>query len=390
VAVEVALATALLVGATLLIRTLGRLEEVDPGFGTEGVVLAPLSIGGEDGSPYATGEARRTFFEQLEERLQDMPGVSTVGLAVVPPLSFSPNGQFARDDQPIVRGSGPSAHYRLVGGDYFRALGIPLLRGRTFTNLDGPGTPHVAVINASMARLFGTVDPIGRSINMSNMDGHPEWATIVGIVGDIRHYGAGRPPVPEAYFSYRQRPRRTFSMSVVARLPEDETGVAGFRSRLQEAVRQIDAGIPIEVELLATRTARNLAPARFRAWILGGFAAVALLLAAIGVSGTAAYAVERRTREIGIRMALGADHRAVQRHVIADGLAPVGAGLVIGLLAALPAARLVRSLLYDVTPADPVAFTTAALALGGTALAATWWPARRATRVDPVATMRGE
>jgi len=388
VGAEVAFAFVLLFGAGLLVRSYTLLERVDPGFRTEGVLLTRLSIGFLPSSPYETPEARRAFFERLEEAARAIPGMRRVALSALMPLGFSPNGQL------FVEGrteAAPSVHFRLVGGDYFDVLEIPIRRGRAFVREDGAAAAKVAVINEALERLvFPSGDALGQRIAMPGMDGNPIVATIVGVAADVRHRGPSQPAVPEAYFSYRQRPQRTYSMTMITEsdLPEGDA-IALIRDR----VRTIDPLVPAEFDSLEARLAAVLEPAQFRARLLGVLAAAALGLSLVGIAGVVSYGVTRRRREIGIRAALGATPAAIARLVVRTGLAPVVAGACVGLAAAIGLSRLLDAflsqVLFGVEARDPgtLAGVAAALVLAG--LAATWWPARDAARVDPARTLRG-
>jgi putative ABC transport system permease protein len=222
---------------------------------------------------------------------------------------------------------------------------------------------------------------------MRNMDGLEQYATLVGVVADVRHRGLTQPPIPEVFFPYGQRPMRTFGMALVA---STSIASASVISGLRNAVREADPGMSSAFALLSDRVDLLVAPARFRTRLLAAFAAVALLLAAVGLFAVVSYAVARRTREIGIRMALGADARSVQRLVIARGMAPVIIGTLVGAWIALSLGGFVSGLVYEITPRDPVAFAVALTALPLVALVATWLPARRATRVDPTTEFRAE
>ena len=311
-----------------------------------------------------------------------------VGVTSSLPFAFSPNARLEEEGEPLSDSTlGLSTHYRVIGGDYFQALQIPLKAGRMFDVRDRQGAPHVAIVNETVVqRLWGGGEAVGRRVRMRNIDGLEQYATVVGVVADVRHRGLTQPPIPEVFFPYAQRPMRTFGMALVA-----STGIAPTSaiSALRGAVREADPGISSAFGL-ADRVDLLVAPARFRTRLLAAFAAVALLLAAVGLFAVVSYAVARRTREIGIRMALGADARSVQRLVIARGMTPVIIGTLIGAWIALSLGRFVSGLVYEITPRDPIAFGVALIALPLVALVATWLPARRATRVDPTTALRAE
>jgi len=390
IAAEVAVAFVLLAGAGLLLRSAWLLEEVDPGFQTRNVSLLGFTMGGLPGSRYDDAAWRSRFFSGLLERTRSLPGALKVGLVSDPPLSgSSSNGTLELEP---VAGEAPgetrTAHYRLTGGDYFAALGIPVLRGRPFSDQDRADAPRVAVINESMARELGGIDKaLGRRVRIPGMDGVMEMAAVVGVVGDVRHRGIAREPVSEIYFPFVQRPLRTWQMSLVVK---GDAAPQALERPLKEAARALDPGLPVEAGTMDGLLAADLAQARFRSRLLAGFAVTALLLAAVGIFGVVAYAVRRRHREVGIRMALGADRRAVRALVMREGMAPAGLGLVVGIAAALALTRLLASLVYAVNVTDPATFLTVALVLGLSALLSTYVPSQWATRVDPVEALRAE
>jgi putative ABC transport system permease protein len=390
IAAEVAVAFVLLAGAGLLLRSAWLLEEVDPGFQPRGVPVLGFTMGGLPGSRYDDAGWRTRFFSNLLERARSLPGVRRAGLVTEPPLSgSSSNGTLelepAAGESP---GETRTAHYRLAGGDYFAVLGIPVLRGRPFSDQDRADNPKVAVINASMARELGGIDrSLGRRVRIPGMDGVMEMATIVGVVGDVRHRGIAREPVPEIYFPFVQRPLRTWQMSLVVK---GDAAPEALEKPLKEAARALDPGLPVAAGTLEGLLAADLAQSRFRSRLLAGFAVTALLLAAVGIFGVVAYAVRRRQREVGIRMALGAGRGAVRSLMVREGMVPVVLGMAAGLAAALALTRLLASLVYTVNVTDPATFLTVALVLGLSALLSTWLPAEWATRVDPVEALRAE
>ena len=388
-AVEVAIACVLLVGAGVLLRSLSRLQVVDPGFKSDNVLVSMFSLGAAPGSPYTDAVRRAQFLDALIDRSDAVPGVDRVGVTSSLPFAFSPNARLEEEGEALTDSTlGFSTHYRVIGGDYFQALQIPLRAGRLFDARDRRGAPHVAIVNETLVqRLWGGGGAVGRRVRMRNMDGLELYATVVGVVADVRHRGLTQPPIPEVFFPYAQRPMRTFSMALVA---STSIAPAPVISGLRGAAREADPGISSSFALLSERVDLLVAPARFRTRLLAAFAAVALLLAAVGLFAVVSYAVARRTREIGIRMALGADARSVQRLVIARGMRPVIIGTLIGAWIALSLGRFVSGLVYEITPRDPVAFGVALIALPLVALVATWLPARRATRVDPTTALRAE
>jgi putative ABC transport system permease protein len=299
------------------------------------------------------------------------------------PPGFSPNGLFVVEG----RGGDPDgAHYRLVGGDYFATMGIAVRRGRVFTADDDESRPTVAVVNETLARLiFPGDDPIGHAISMPGMDGATGTATIVGIVEDVRHRGPAAAPVPETYFSYRQRPRRTFAMTLIV---DATTGDEATAAMIRERTRAIDPLVPPELTSMAALLAPFVEPSAFRARLLGVVSAIALVLALGGIAGVVAHAAARRRHEMGIRAALGAQPASLLRLVIGAAMRPVLIGAAAGAAGAFAAARLLNAFLFDVSPRDPGAMIFAVMAVLGAGLIASWWPARRSSQVDPASVLR--
>jgi putative ABC transport system permease protein len=379
---EVALALCLLVGAGLLLRSFTRLTAVDPGFRSEQVLsvrLAPPT------ARYADGDALRGFYGELLPRLESVPGVASVAAVSVLPLSGSGAiyGFSIVGREPPPEGQVQDMYARVVTPGYFSTLGIPLLRGRAFTATDREDSPPVMLINEAAAeRFFRGADPVGERISLG---GDVAWET-VGVVGAVHQEALAVAPAPELYRVHAQAPGR--QMNVVMRTERDPAALFGA---VRTEVQRLDPALPMERfqtgdELVAAALARP----RFYASLLGLFAASALVLAAVGISGLIAYAVGRRRREIGIRMALGADATRVVGGVMRGALALAGAGLIAGALLALAGTRLLSGLLYGVGTLDPVAFAAAAAALLAVAAAAAWLPARRAARVDPMLSIRAD
>jgi putative ABC transport system permease protein len=383
VGIEAGLAVVLLFGAGLLARTYHNLDRVDLGFRAQGVMTASASLGFLPASPYANPLARRDYFAALDAAARTLPGVTSVGLTAIPPLGFSPNGQFEVQGSRITSGM----HYRLVGGDYFRTLDIPVRRGRAFTRDDDAAHPLVAVVNEALARtVFKGADPIGQLIRMPGMDGGDEaFSTIVGVVGDLHDRGPERPPDPEAYFVYLQRPQRTWVMTLVVTATTPAAVVVG---QLRDRARAIDASVPLAFGSLEDRLARVLEPTQFRASLLGTLGLVALALAAIGLVGVAAYGAARRRAEIGLRMALGATPGAIQWLFLRTGVGPIAIGGGGGILAALFLSRTLAQFLFGVDPHDGTTLGAACGVLIVCGFLANWWPARRASRVDPMRVLR--
>jgi len=386
IAAEVALALVLLVGCGLLIRSFVSVLAVEPGFRTENVLTATIS---PPATRYPDGVSRVPLYETIAGRLGTLPGVAAVGLVTVPPMGGVGNGLLDVEGGPRA---GITADYQLASREYFEAMGVPLLRGRLFDDGDRPETDHVVVVSRALAEAaWPGQDPIGKRMTGGGMDDYwdqEKWATVIGVVDDVRQRELTRPPSPTAYFPYRQRPFRSWSMTAVLR-PEGAMP-DGLGVQIRDAVRAIDPDVPIQLETIETRVDRIVSERRFTALVLGLFAGVALLLACIGIYGVVAYAVARRTREIGIRIALGARPGSVRRLVQRDTLADLAAGGLVGLVLAIALTRVMRSLLYEVSPTDPFTYAAVVAALAASGWLAAWIPSLRSSRIDPVTTMRAE
>jgi predicted permease len=279
-----------------------------------------------------------------------------------------------------------NADFCVATGGYFRVLGIPLIRGRFFDEGDRANAPHVAVISESLARdRWPHQDPIGHTIQFGNMDGDLRLLTIVGIVGDTHEYGLDMPPRPTVYVNLFQRPRAAISVTMLS-----EADTRSVTSAAREILRDLNPEIPTRFRTLSQVYAASLGSRRFNVVLIGFFGITALLLATTGVFGVMAYSVSRRTREIGVRVALGAPAGDVLRMLLGQGLRPIFIGVAIGIGGALALTRTVESLLFGVTPADPFTFAGVTVLLVGTALLACYIPARRATKVDPMVALRSE
>jgi predicted permease len=378
VAGEVALALVLLTGAGLLVASFSRLMQIQPGFGAEHGLTARIDL---PTAVYAEPWQRRQFAEQVVQRLQGVPGVRAAAVSSGLPFVSVGDSGFSIDG----REHGTAANHYRVTPQYFQAMQIPLVRGRLFTDRDTPESPRVALINETMARrFFPDEDPIGKRIGTP--DGPVFWREIVGVVGDVRQEGLRAPIAPQVYDAFAQQPRRSFSL--IVRALGDPTPLA---SAMRQAVQAVDPRQPLSnVRTLDSLIARSITRDRFAAWLLSAFAGLAASLAAIGIYGLIAYSVARRTSEIGLRMALGADRRGILRLVLGESLRLVGVGLVVGIVAALAVTRVLATLLYEIQPRDPVTLGAAVALLATTALAAAFIPARRAARVDPMAALRSE
>jgi putative ABC transport system permease protein len=386
---EVALSVALLIGAGLLMRSFAQLQQVDPGFSVSGLMTARVSL---PASVYPTAASRRAFHERFLDDLRGRAGIEAAAISSGPPLS----GDFTGGDVRLPTQSNDeagSAAWRLVGPGYFAALGIPI-RGREFTMQDAIGGPPVAIISAALARkYFPNEDPLGRTLLMRSFTEDPH--TIVGVAGDVRTFG------PEAdagfvfYGSATQyaawNPMMLVWRPAAPKPRSGEGGPARSADMVRASLRSIDANVPISaIQSMDTLIDRSMGPRRFNLYLLGAFAAVSLALAAIGLFGVMAYLVAQRTREIGVRLALGATRGEVFRLILGRGLALAAIGAAGGVGAALWLTRVMETLLFSVSRTDPITFVAVPAALIAVAGLACYLPARRAMTVDPVVTLRGE
>ena len=383
VAAEVGLAVVLLIGAGLLLRSFARLLDVNPGFNPRHLLAARMTL---PESRYATGARQQALFDAVVERARALSGVLAAGAVSDLPLSGNNDGYgFTIEGRPAsLPADRTHVSGLIVTPGCFRTMDIPLLRGRLFTALDGPDTQKVAIINAAMARQYWPDrNPIGQHVRLGSK---APWLTIVGVVGNVRFRSLDDPAGIALYRPLEQAP--TAGMTIVLRTAGDPVAAAGA---LRAEVAAIDRDQPIgHVTTMERLISESAAPRRLNAELLGGFAGLALLLAAIGVYGVMAYAVAQRTHEIGVRIALGAASRDIVRTIVGSGMRLVGLGLAAGLVAAVLLTRLLSSLLFEVSPLDPLTFTGIPLLLAAVALLASYLPARRAMRVDPVVALREE
>lgn len=386
VAAEVALAVVLLAGSGLLLKSLWRTLQEDPGFDPDRVVAASVHL---PGSHYPGEPERRAFFDELLSGLETSPAVAEAGVIWSLPLRDSG----ANGEMEVEGGAVPSvnAEYQLADAGYFRALGIPLLAGRLFDERDHPDAPHAVLVNRALAeQVWPGTDPVGRRMTGGGMDNFWDqdvWATVVGVVGDVRQEDLTRADRPTAYFHYRQRPFRLRSGAVVVRTRSGEERIAAV---LDRAVREADPQVPHELRPMGDVLAGSVARERFSASLLAAFALVGLALAALGIYGVVSYTVAQRRKELGIRLALGATPPRVRNRVLGGSMVTVGAGIALGLAGALAAGRVLASLLYEVEPADPATLGAVAAVLAGTALLAAYLPARETVRIDPLETLKAE
>ncbi len=386
VTTQVALTLTLLVGAGLLIRGFAKLIEIDPGFRPERAFAMTLSL---PSSLDKSQEPRLlNFHRQLLERVSGLPNVASAGgISDLPMSNGGANGRFLKDNNPALQGD---ANYRLASAGYFPAMGIPLLRGRLFNATDSENAPPAAVISQSLAkRYWPDEDPIGRTIQFGNMDGDTRPMTIVGVVGDIREDGLDQPVGETIYGHSMQRPQwwQVSNLSIVVRTTSAPNALI---PAMRDIVRSLDPNVPLKFKTVSEIYSSSLDTRRFSLVIFAAFSVVALLLAMTGVYGVVSYLVTQRRREIGIRLALGANREAILGLVIRQGMRPTIFGISLGLISSYLLARAMRSLLFGVSPTDPITFGAVAGLLAAVALLACWLPARRASKEDPLVALRHE
>ena len=384
---EVSIAIVLLAGAGLLLRSFDQLRNVDPGFRADQVTTFGVAL---PTTRYGEPEQQRQFTAELLDRLRRTPGVADAAVSFALPLSgnsfrftFDVSGRTTTDPR-----NEPRAQARVASAEYFRAMGIPLRRGRLFDARDRLQAPQTLIISAEVARLyFPDEDPIGKYIQTGwTMNGKRFGGEVIGIVGDVRQLSLEQGMTPHIYMAHEQWPLNEYEVVVRSSAP-----VASVVSAARAVLSELDAGLPmIDARPLAEIVDASLGQRRFYMMLLGAFAAVAMLLALVGIYGVIAYGVRLRRQEIGIRLALGASRQRVLAMVLSDGLRLVMAGVAVGLVAALLLTRLLESLVFGVGTRDPVTFLAAPAALIAAAVLACLVPARGASRLNPVETIRSE
>jgi putative ABC transport system permease protein len=384
VIVEVAISLVLLVAAGLLLRSFASVAKVDPGFRSQNVLTFGVSL---PPARYSTPAQTSGFFHALLDRLATLPGVSTAGAVNPLPFSGSNNsGSFNVEGYAVPHGgAAPHADQRVVSPGYFMAMGISLRKGRLAADSDREGAPLAVVVDEALAQeYFKGQDPIGQHLRGGDGGG---WATVIGIVDHVQHNALdNRQRKATLYWPYLQKSAQ--SMQVVLHTAGDPIALV---NGIRQEVSSLDKDVPIfDVKTMDQRVAASLANRRFAAWLLAVFSFIALLLAAVGLYGVMAQSVLQRSREIGVRMALGAQSADVLRMILRQGAILVVGGLIAGTVAALGLTSLMKSLLFAVKSTDPLTFATVAALLAIVALAATYLPARRATRLDPVNALRDE
>ena len=379
VMMEVALAVILVVGAGLATKSFGRLVAVDPGFDPHDALVVVLSVPDR----YATDEARAAYYLGVLDKIRAVPGVRAAGS--IRDLPTRGNGELRRPaipGRPIDPDRAPAAQMHQVSTDYFKAMGIPLKAGRSFELTDRPGAPPVLVANEELARRFWPGEnAVGKAVVFGSRE-----VRIVGVVGDVRQAGLAEPVDPVLYIHALQQPRSR--MSIVIRTTGDPLAYA---APVRKAIWSLDPEQTItEITTLEAVLGHAVARPRVLAWLLALFGAIGLSLGVLGIYGVLAYSVTQRRQEIGVRVAMGATPRAVLRLVIGKGMLLAGAGVTAGVAGAWLLTRSMQAVLYDIRPSDPVTFVEVVLVLLGASLVASWLPARRALRIDPVNTLRAD
>jgi putative ABC transport system permease protein len=407
VAAQIAITLVLVVGAGLLGRSLMKVLEVNPGFRVEKIVTMDVALAWPDWTDWKLKADQAIFFRNLIERLRKIPSVSQVGATSGLPMNGGlPNGQFL----PMTQNELPknpttlqelshdfdilfrqkerlgTADFIVATDGYFHALSIPLLRGRMFDERDGPDSPHAAVISVSLAReRWPGQDPIGHTIEFGNMDGDLRLLTIVGIVGDVHEYGPEAPPNPTVYVNLFQRAQPQMTLTML-----NDGDTQQVISAARQILHELNPEIPPRFRTFSQIYSESLGSRRFNLLLIGFFAGIALLLATAGVFGVMAYSVSRRTREIGVRVALGARQRDILAMILIQGLRTVFIGTIVGVAGSFALTRAMRSLLFGVTATDPLTFAAVVVLLIFAALLACYIPAHRAAKVNPMVALRYE
>jgi putative ABC transport system permease protein len=391
IVVEVALAMMLLTGAGLLVKSFIRLQQVDLGFQTEGIFGTRLEL---PPKKYGTPQQQIAFVEQVADRIAGLPSVNSAAFTTGMPVFGSLGGAFkiaGRPDEPQEQIRG--ILYAATTPDYFKTVGIPLIRGRTFSAHDTASAPRVAIISASVAeKYFPHQDPIGQRI--SRLTGRADaeiWLEIVGVVGDVKQWGPASNTIREQpggiYEPFAQNPA-VLNLLLAVRTSSSQSDLPGM---LRSVIRSVDTDMPLtRMFRLSDGVSASIGRYRLSMFLLALFAGIALLLAVIGVYGVTAYAVTQRTHEIGVRMAIGAQRRHILRLVFSQAGKLVGMGVLIGVVGSVSGTRLLRAWLFEVSPQDPLTLVAVALALICATILACWLPARRAAKVDPMVALRAE
>lgn len=388
IATELALAQVLLIGAGLLMVSYVRASQIDPGFNPDHVLSAKIA---PSAKKYPDPKSRVQFYSQVIEQLRTLPGVKSVGMVMNLPLSgASMNRGFRVEGRPEPKADENVAmDYQVVNNDYFATLEIPILRGRGLTEQDDETAARVIVVNEAMAtRYWPNENPVGKRMAIGESSKDTSWRTIVGVVGNVRHAGLTEEPVPCAFIDYRQDIE---SWSRMAFVMKTKTEPSSLMSTVRSSLVAIDPQQPVyAIEPLAKLIESSVAPRRFVMSLIGSLAFVALALALVGIYSVISFSVNERTREIGIRMALGAKRADVLRMVLVQGMRVSAVGIIAGLAIAFALTRLLRTLLFEVSATDPGTFVCVVGLMTMVALLACYFPARRATEVDPLVALRSD
>ena len=384
---EVALSVVLLAGAGLLFRSFMRLQSVNAGFTPQQVLTAQLSPAGPKFQNDADYVA---FYEQVLERTRNIPGVQSAGVINRLPLSYGPTVGFRIEGRAVTTpDKWPVTNFRSVSVDYFRTMNIPVVQGRAFTSADDANAPPRLMINQALAqRDWPGEDPVGKRVTFGNPapNNQPVWFEIIGVTANARSLELREEASPELYFAFKQNPFET--NAIVIRSTVEPQSIA---PALRQVVAEVDNAVPVSaVQTMEHVVSQSVTQPRFNLFLLGLFSSIALLLSAAGIYGVTAYTVTQRTHELGVRLALGAQVTDVLKLVLGEGMAVIGAGLVLGLVASFGLMRLLRSLLFGVGENDPLTFAAITFVLLLVALLACYIPARRATKVDPLTALRYE
>jgi putative ABC transport system permease protein len=385
---EVALSLVLLVGAGLLIKSFSKLQEIDAGFNREKLLTMQLFL---PPAQYPKEEEMAAFYKESLQRFSVLPGVASASAITQAPLAGGgPQYIFSVEGRPLpAPHKAPLSSYRVISPDYFQTMGIPLVKGRTFTEGDNLTSPQVIIINQNMAdAMWPGEDATGKRMTVGvPMPGDtPDWVTVVGVVGNVKHTTLGGESGMQMYQPVLQAPART--MTFVIRTAVEPTSIV---ESARSTIASIDKTLPLSnVKTMERIISDSVAPFRFNMFLLVLFAIVAMILTTVGVYGVMNYSVAQRTQEIGIRMALGAQPNEVRALILKQGLVLSSIGLAIGLAGGFAMTRLMSSLLYGVSATDPATFAVVALFLAGVALLACYIPAHKATRVDPGVALRYE
>jgi putative ABC transport system permease protein len=393
IASQMALALMLLAGAGLMIRSLWQLQQVETGFSSDHVLTFETAV---PTATYAEGD-QIPFYDRLYDRIRTLPGVARVGAINILPLSANYDSRGVQiEAAPQPAGQAPSIQARSISSDYFSAMGVPLLEGRTFNERDRENSPLVVIVSASMARRYWPGEsPVGQRVTFNS--GIPREAQqevggagsreVVAVVGDVKHLGLDEAEVPMFYTPQAQQPSY-HTMALVVRTGSDP---ASLTSAIRSELARLDSAVPLyRVRTLDDVLQRATAEPRMQASLFGIFAVLALVLAAVGVYGVVGYVVGQRTQEIALRLALGAGERTVLTWIFWEGLRPVALGLITGVAAALGATRVMAGMLFQISPTDAPTYAAVVALLFATACVAVWIPARRAAAVNPMDALRSD